>query len=240
MIGWAVALLGSALAGPPEAHAHGDHCPVAPALASAVVERPLQAAERRCVAEAVLETARGNAYGWVGLVDAARHGGPPLSEEAVRRLQSHVAQAEAPLRAAEALQGHPEARQLAVEAVAAWLTTQPWSTPWSGAHARLRSLDPARAEATQPRAPLAADLTACRDVGRLQSRALFGGVYATERDCVVRAVEVSEGLQRQAWADLAWALTVTHGVDDERVVVRQRLEVLGVSPGVSASPQPTP
>lgn len=241
MILWA---LGLALAAPPTAagtphteppggadgHGHEAHCPAAHVLAAAVGRRALSPPERACVAKETNDSARGNAYGWVGLVDRALHQTQSPTSEELQVLREHTAQASTVLTAARQLESHPELQEQALMAARDWLAAQAWNVEWSRAYQELEALSTTAAAGLAPRVPSAADLAVCRDVGHLQARALFGGVYAAERDCALRAAEVATGDERTAWARLSWALTVQHNEPEERALVKARLVALQLDP----------
>jgi hypothetical protein len=77
--------------------------------------------------------------------------------------------------------------------------------------------------------PVADELAACADVGRLWFVATWGGAYATERDCLARALDgMPPGEGRNASARLTLLLAEAHRDSEAGAIVAARVaEVLG-------------
>lgn len=79
----------------------------------------------------------------------------------------------------------------------------------------------------QPGPPGPDELVACMDVGHLWVRALWGGVYTSERDCVARAVDgMSQEPGRAVAARLAVVLALHNSRDDGLTVVARHVAPL--------------
>lgn len=89
-------------------------------------------------------------------------------------------------------------------------------------------------EAAGPPPPGAVDLSVCTDVGRMWAQAMFGRPYATERDCVVRALDgvaaSAPPADRESLARVALLLSIGHRDKAAAAVVARRLADVFSSP----------
>jgi hypothetical protein len=88
--------------------------------------------------------------------------------------------------------------------------------------------------AAPPRPPTPDELSNCSDLGRMWTRAWWGAVYATDRDCLVRATEVLSPPAQHTAARLALLLAMRHRNREEALVVSHRVaSVLSGDPVVA-------
>jgi hypothetical protein len=88
--------------------------------------------------------------------------------------------------------------------------------------------------AMPPRAPSPDELSNCADLGRMWTRAWWGAVYATDRNCLVRATDVLAPPARGTAARLALQLALRHRNREEALIVAHRVaSVLSGDPAVA-------
>ncbi len=213
------------------AHGPSDCPPVQNLLGMAykgAIAEPLQ----KCLEGGELSSPEGRMRRWA----AWRHGlwtagwTPELSDE-LDALLATTTSAERALEAGEALAtDHADAAARPRARAHELLAASPWSVIWVGNRDRLAALDKSlgapNAPLPAPGVPTAAQLAQCRDLGRLWSRAIFGGVYATDRDCVVRLAGVLEGDARDRSCELALVLAARHPDAEQGRLVAQRVAEL--------------
>jgi len=88
--------------------------------------------------------------------------------------------------------------------------------------------------AMPPGPPAADELSNCADLGRMWARAWWGAVYATDRNCLVRATDVLAPPARETAARLALLLALRHRNREEALIVAHRVAlVLAGDPAVA-------
>ncbi len=220
--------------------AHGpDGCPSTFAALQMVQKGPLDAKTRSCVDAPSERPGELAAKAWTRWRDelwAGRVDGP-----ATEALLAQEPNPERVIEAAEALLAgaHPQAG-LAIERARQLLEAAPFSV--GRQRLAVRWAEVARASGAQadvlpePAAPEAASLTQCSDLGRLWARAAVGGIYGTDRDCVVRLTQTLDGDARVTAGYLALAMAWRHRDHEEAVLVGIRVaELLPQEAGVAQS-----
>lgn len=223
------------------AWSHGpDGCPSTHALLLSVQDAALDAPARACAALPSERPGESTVKAWVLWRDDLWAGS--LDEAETAGLLAEENHPERVLEAAEALAGteHAASAELALDRARTILEGQPFSVARQRLALRWAEAASAAGHSSDglppPAAPTPASLKQCADLGRLWARAAVGGVYATDRDCVVRLAETVEGDARRSAAYLALAMSWRHRNREEAVLAGRRLaELLPDDAGVATS-----
>lgn len=216
--------LAAALAAPPmdgAVSAHDGGCPSAATLLPMAQKGGLSGPMRTCLTAVDPATPAARVARLALFDDAVANGHvDPIAGTAVLNDvgTADVGPDDALWIAERAAQVDPAFARLAIDRAIA--TGDRWIDP-AARDDRLRRIDAVLAAVDPPRVghvalpppalPAADELIACHDVGRLWTRVLWGKGYATERDCVARAMLVAPEADRPALAALATALAAAYG-----------------------------